>query len=70
MMFTDEYGTMLKALTHESWEVVDCIFKAHGKHQVTMGDSIFHTDKTQKCASPVLTDGYDSMSKQTLDYIF
>jgi hypothetical protein len=46
MMFTDEYGTMLKALTHESWEVVDCILKAHGKHQVTMGDSIFHTDKT------------------------
>ena len=31
-MFTDEYGTMMKALAHDNWEVVDCQLKAHGKH--------------------------------------
>ena len=70
-IFTDEYGTMLKVLSSPDYDFANCMLKAHGKHLTTHGDA--HVDeKTGEltCCSPVLTNKSDSMSRQTLDYIF
>lgn len=70
-MFTDEYGTMLKVLSSQDYDFANCLLKAHGKHLTTHGDAYLH-EKSGKltCSSPVLTNKSDSMSRQTLDYIF
>jgi hypothetical protein len=69
-MFLDEYCTMIKALQSPDWEVIDCMMKHHGKLHITLGDTHTHEDGTPTCKSPVLTNKDDSMSRQTLDYIF